>query len=169
MPRKTKFTPEHVELARTMAESGATDAEIAMACQIHLRNFHRWKAVHPELRAALKVGKEVPDQLVERTLLERARGYSYPAVKIFYDAKAGRVVRVPYIEHVEPDVTAQIFWLKNRKPEQWRDVKAVEHSGAIRHEHVEELSDSELQRIAAGGGAGTAQKAGGKGKSRSVH
>jgi hypothetical protein len=38
------------------------------------------------------------------------------------------VTRVSIVEHVPPDVTAQIFWLKNRKPRQWRDAWQIEHS-----------------------------------------
>ena len=56
----------------------------------------------------------------------RAVGYSFQAEKMFCN-KDGIVTRVPYIEHVPPDVTAQIFWLKNRKPVEWRDVQQMEH------------------------------------------
>jgi hypothetical protein len=60
------------------------------------------------------------------TTHNRAVGYSYETVKIFCD-KNGKVTRVPYQEHVPPDVTACIFWLKNRKPSEWRDVQQMEH------------------------------------------
>jgi hypothetical protein len=66
------------------------------------------------------------DDRVERSLYNRAIGYSYDAVKIFCD-KNGKVTRVPCREHVPPDVTACIFWLKNRNPAKWRDVQNVEH------------------------------------------
>jgi hypothetical protein len=52
-------------------------------------------------------------------------GYSYDAVKIFC-SKDGKITKVPYRVHVPPDVTAQIFWLKNRKPAEWRDAWQVE-------------------------------------------
>ena len=55
----------------------------------------------------------------------RAVGYSYDAEKIFCD-KNGNVTKVPYREHVPPDVTAQIFWLKNRDPKRWRDAWQVD-------------------------------------------
>lgn len=61
------------------------------------------------------------------SLYNRANGYSYDAEKIFCD-KNGKVTRVPYREHVPADVTAQIFWLKNRDPAHWRDAWQVEHS-----------------------------------------
>jgi hypothetical protein len=60
------------------------------------------------------------DNRVERSLYNRAVGYSFQAEKIFCN-KDGIVTHVPYIEHVPPDVTVQIFWLKNRDPAHWRD------------------------------------------------
>jgi hypothetical protein len=64
---------------------------------------------------------------VEQSLYQRAVGYSLNSEKIFCN-KDGEVTRVPIVEHVPPDVTAQIFWLKNRKPSEWRDVQNVEHA-----------------------------------------
>jgi hypothetical protein len=52
---------------------------------------------------------------VERSLDQRAVGYERDAVKIFC-SKDGKITKVPYREHVPPDVTACIFWLKNRDP-----------------------------------------------------
>ena len=51
---------------------------------------------------------------------QRAVGYHPDAVKIFCK-KDGEIIEAPYVEHVPPDVTAQIFWLKNRDPAHWRD------------------------------------------------
>jgi hypothetical protein len=65
-------------------------------------------------------GKEEADARVKRSLYSRAVGYSFNSEKIFCN-KDGDVTRVPYREHVPPDVTAQIFWLKNRDPAHWRD------------------------------------------------
>jgi hypothetical protein len=64
---------------------------------------------------------------VERSLYHRAVGYNYEATKIFMPAGHAKPVYAPYIGHVPPDVTAGIFWLKNRDPEHWRDVKNVTH------------------------------------------
>ena len=57
----------------------------------------------------------------------RAVGYSYEAVKIFMPANRSKPVYAPYVEHVPPDVTACIFWLKNRDPAHWRDTQQLEH------------------------------------------
>ena len=61
------------------------------------------------------------------TSFPRAVGYNYESVKIFMPANREKPVIVPYIEHVPPDVTAGIFWLKNRDPQHWRDSQQLEH------------------------------------------
>ena len=62
-----------------------------------------------------------------RSLYHKAIGYSYDAVKIFMPAGATEPVYAPYREHVPPDTTACIFWLKNRRQQEWRDVHKHEH------------------------------------------
>jgi hypothetical protein len=63
-----------------------------------------------------------------RSLYERANGYNYDAVKIFMAAGSKQPVVAHYVEHIPPDVTAGIFWLKNRDPENWRAVHNMEAS-----------------------------------------
>jgi hypothetical protein len=63
----------------------------------------------------------------ERSLYHRANGYNFEATKIFMPANRSKPVYAPYIEHVPPDVTACIFWLKNRDPQHWRDSQQLEH------------------------------------------
>jgi hypothetical protein len=64
---------------------------------------------------------------VKRSLYQRAVGYNYEAVKIFTPANREKPVVVPYIEHVPPDTTAGIFWMKNRDPQHWRDSQQLDH------------------------------------------
>jgi hypothetical protein len=68
-----------------------------------------------------------PHQRVERSLYERANGYSYDAVKVFMPAGSKQPIVVHYTEHCPPDVGAAFIWLKNIDPERWRDVQNVEH------------------------------------------
>lgn len=53
------------------------------------------------------------------------------------------------VKEIAPDVTAQIFWLKNRRPDKWRDKQEIEHSGTM-HNQVDMtgLSLEELRRLA---------------------
>ena len=105
--------------------SGFTDRELAELFDVSLSTIEKWRRQREEFRNVLKIGKAEADKRVERSLYERATGYSYNTVKIFRD-KNGKVIKVPYVEHVPPDVTAQIFWLKNRDPARWRDAWQVE-------------------------------------------
>jgi hypothetical protein len=126
--RPSKFKPEFIEQARKLAELGATDREAAEFFDVDERTLHRWKHENPAFCQSLKVGKETADARVEQSLYRRALGYSHDAVKIAVNAQ-GEVTQVPFTEHYPPDTTAAIFWLKNRKPGEWRDVKAQELSG----------------------------------------
>lgn len=98
---------------------------------ISTSTLYNWKNDHLEILEALKKGKEVVDILVENALLKRALGYSYKETtrELFVDKKTGKeemkITKVVEKE-VIPDTTAQIFWLKNRKPEEWRDKRQVE-------------------------------------------
>lgn len=122
--RPTSFKAEYIEQGRKLAALGATDREMAEFFGVAESTFYLWKNTHPDFSEALKVGKAPADARVEQSLYRRATGYSYDATKIFqYE---GQPVTVPYVEHVPPDVTACIFWLKNRVPDEWRDKQEVE-------------------------------------------
>lgn len=129
--RPTKYDPQfHPRLAEAWAAAGKTELEIAAKLGVCEKTLNTWKTKHPAFLQALKAGKVEPDDRVERSLFERAIGYNNPnAVKIFMPQGAAEPVYAPYTEHHAPDVTACIFWLKNRRPEQWRDAQQREHSG----------------------------------------
>jgi hypothetical protein len=165
--RPTKYDPEYPEKARKLFEQGCTDREVAEFFDVHETTLRNWSAEHPEFFMALKLGKAAADDRVEQSLYRRALGYSHDSVKILQNN--GEPVIVPYVEHYPPDTTAGIFWLKNRRPDKWRDVKAVEHSGAVTHRHVNEFSDEELAAIAAGSSTGTAATADGPPEPSDLH
>lgn len=119
--RPSKFKPEMVEQAKKLCLLGATDREIADFFKVTESTIYQWKLHYPEFSQALKLAKEAADERVEKSLYRRALGYSHDAVKIFADPKTGAEQIVPFTEHYPPDTTAAIFWLKNRKPAEWRD------------------------------------------------
>ncbi len=121
----------HPMLAYNMALRGITDEQMAKEMGVAESTFHLWKTKHPEFSEALKKGKEEPDLKVEGSLFQRAMGYSHAAVKILMPAGAPEPIYAPFVEHYPPDTTAAIFWLKNRRPDRWRDKQEVEHSGGI--------------------------------------
>jgi hypothetical protein len=125
--RHSQFDPEFIRRAELACRAGFTDRELAELFDVSLSAIEKWKRQHEDFRNALKVGKAEADNRVARSLYERAVGYNYEAVKIFMPAGREKPVYAPYIEHVPPDVTAGIFWLKNRDPQHWRDSQQLEH------------------------------------------
>lgn len=127
--RPTKFQEGYVEQARKLCMLGATDQEIADFFEVEVRTIYRWKAEHDEFCQSLKAGKEVADERVERSLFQKAIGYEQEEVKIFMPAGAEGPVYAPFRAKVAPDTTAAIFWLKNRRPDLWRDKQQTELTG----------------------------------------
>jgi hypothetical protein len=128
---QTKFKPEFVAQAVKACQAGFTDRELADLFGVAETTINAWKHEHIEFAEALKIGKAVADDRVERSLYHRAVGYSHDAVKIFMPAGAPKPVYAPFTEHFPPDTTAAIFWLKNRKPADWRDKQEIEHTGGV--------------------------------------
>jgi hypothetical protein len=116
------------------AKRGLIDEQIAHNLGIAYSTFREYKNTYSALSAALKRGKEVIDLEVENALLKRALGYKYneitkEPVKNDVTGKIELQVIKEVTKEVLPDVTAQIFWLKNRRPEDWRDKKEIFSSG----------------------------------------
>lgn len=125
----TKYKPEMVEQVKKLCALGLIDEEIAQFFGVTVRCLYKWKGRHPEFGAAIKIAGAPADDRVERSLYKRATGYTQDAVKIFLPRGAKEATIVPYKEVIGPDTTACIFWLKNRRPDLWRDVNRFEHTG----------------------------------------
>lgn len=131
------IAPEGLLKIQGWARDGLSDKQIAHNIGITQTTLYEWQKRFPELSEALKKGKEVVDREVENAMLKRALGYDYEEVvqrPVVVDKETGetemRVVQ-RVNKHVAPDVTAQIFWLKNRKPDEFRDKRDVELSGHV--------------------------------------
>lgn len=98
------------------ARDGLTDEQISRNMGIAYSTFREWKKKYSAFSAVLKRTKDVVDREVENALFKRAMGYKYDEVTYERGEEVKRVTK-----EVAPDTTAQIFWLKNRKPAEWRD------------------------------------------------
>ena len=127
MARPTNFKQEYIEQGQKLCKLGATDIEIADFFKTDIRTLYRWKTENEEFRHALKMAKEECDDRVEQSLYSRAMGYEHDEVDIRVVDHA--IIQTPIRKYYPPDTTAAIFWLKNRKPKQWRETKAVELTG----------------------------------------
>jgi hypothetical protein len=122
-----KDDPAFAAIAQQMCRLGATDLELARAFNVTTVTIWRWQSRHPDFCNALKTGKEIADQRVERSLYQRAVGYSFDSEKLF--SFEGSVTRAGIVEHVPPDVGAAKHWLSNRKPQEWHEKQEIEHRG----------------------------------------
>jgi hypothetical protein len=124
--RPTEYKPEFAAQAEKLCALGATDMELAEFFGVTDRTIYRWKHSHDDFCQALKVGKDALDDRVERSLYQRAVGYSFNSEKIFHFQ--GSITRADTVEHVPPDPGAAMSWLKNRRGGAWRDKQEVEHN-----------------------------------------
>ena len=139
MARPSSYDPEFAEQAKKLALLGATDQEVADFFEIDVRTVYRWKHDYDEFCQALKVGKEVADERVERSLYQKAIGYEQDEIKIFMPGGTTEPVYAPFRAKIAPDTTAAIFWLKNRRSQDWRDKQDVEHTGEVTVNRVERV------------------------------
>ena len=126
---KAKFeewlTDDGLLLLRSWAREGYTDLQIAQKCGITTTTLYRWKNSHSAICDALKETKEIVDRMVENALLKRAMGYSYEEItRIYRPDEEGNQKLIDtkiIVKEVAPDTTAQIFWLKNRQRDGWKN------------------------------------------------
>lgn len=124
----------HVEpkllLVSSWARNGLTDADICNNLDVGKDAWISYKKEFPELQEALKRNKEEADFIIENELYEKAKGRTVllNKVKVLNDGTL-----IPYQEEsfIAGDVTAQIFWLKNRNPKDWRDKQDITHDGQV--------------------------------------
>lgn len=121
------LTDEGLTLMRGWARDGLTDEQIAHNIGITAATLYVWKNKYPEISETLKKGKEVVDIHVENALLKRALGYEYTEERVEISDKDGKKV-IRTTKYIPPDTTAQIFWLKNRRPDRWRDRQEEQRS-----------------------------------------
>lgn len=150
-------------LVEGWARDGLTELQIAKNLGISKSTLETYKKGHPDFLDALKRGKEVVDREVENSLLKRALGYEYtevtsermlkkdpegnPITDIYGFPVYEMVVTKAVQKEVQPDTTAQIFWLKNRKPEKWRDKRDIGVSGNVGGNPFAGLTTEELKKL----------------------
>jgi len=129
--RPTKYDPDFNFQVEKLSKLGATDKEIADFFDVSESTINLWKIEYPEFSESIKKGKVLADSNVAQSLYHRAIGYQHDDTDIRVVDK--EIVETPIIKYYPPDPTAAIFWLKNRRPKEWRDKSQmeVEHSGDV--------------------------------------
>ena len=153
------LTKDACILLEGWARDGLSDEQIASNIGISTSTFYAWKSKYKEFSESIKRGKEPVDYEVENAMLKSARGYYVNVRKPIkvktekQQAGKGKVVieHIEYVDeqiYIKPDVTAQIFWLKNRKPNRWRDRPEVSDETALNKldEILQRMQDDAVQQ-----------------------
>ena len=129
--------PENLILIEGWSRNGLTQEDIAHNMGIALTTLKDWCKKHAPISAAIKNGKVVADLRMENALYQRGLGGIREVKKTFklkhtyYDAQGRKCEKEELATGIDEvyipgDTAAQIYWLKNRKPEEWRDKRNVE-------------------------------------------
>ncbi len=127
--RRGKYSSDIPAKVKTWCEEGKTEKEICKKLNVGHSAFGEWKNKYPELMDALKQGKKKPDDEVENSLFKRATGYEYEEVTTSVQSKGGeQYTEVKKVKKsIPPDTLACIYWLKNRRPDKWKDKQEIDH------------------------------------------
>lgn len=129
---------ENLKKITEWSKLGLFDKQIAKNMGISLATYYLYKKKYPKIQEAIEEGKEVVDIEVENALLKKCLGYNVPVIKCFkiknikYNENGKKIEETEEIVeheeemHIPADTTAQIFWLKNRRPKEWRERVEVE-------------------------------------------
>ena len=127
--RPTKYNAVfHPQIVYALARNGDTEVEIAEHLDVAPSTVALWENVHPEFSESLNKGRADVDAQVENALLRRALGYDYIETTKEprkAEGRTGLTITKEVNRHLAPDVAAAFIWLKNRKPQQWRDRREI--------------------------------------------
>lgn len=140
---------DKLKLLEAWARDGLTNEQIAHNIGIRSKTLYEWINRFSEIGNALKKGKEVVDIEVENSLLKRALGYTYEETTKELSKETGQLVVTKVVtKQVIPDTTAMIYWLKNRKPKEWRDKPIVDTDMSTMINSMNTLTQAMLSNIA---------------------
>lgn len=146
---KEWLTKEGLLKIGAWARDGLTLADIAKNMGISRDTLNEWSKKYPDISDTLKKSKEVADIIIENALYEKARGSRtlvkkpIKLKKIQYNDSGKKIKEEEYIGYgmeevvTPPDTTAAIFWLKNRKPDVWKDKQTLDADDHL----IEKLED----------------------------
>lgn len=128
--RPSVYKAEYAKQAYKLCLLGATDKKMADFFEVDERTINRWKESQVEFCQSIKKGKDLADAEIASSLFHRAKGYSCKDTK--FATHEGKITDAKeFTKNYPPDTTAQIFWLKNRQKENWRDKQDMEVSGQL--------------------------------------
>jgi hypothetical protein len=137
---------DKLDAIRGWAMSGSTDKDIYTMLEVSSSAFYEWKKKYPQFKDALKKGKDIANGELQNSAYKQAMGY-YVTVTEPMKVKRGQdfedIEMVTYEKFIPANNTMNIFMLKNRMPEVYKDKQHTEHSGGVNISFIEDLEDDE--------------------------
>ena len=124
-PLPASYRHAFAGFARALCRLGMSDEELAREFRIARATLCEWLEI-PEFAQAVWEGRRLGDGNVADGLYRRAVGASHEAVRIFLPAGQTEPVYAPFTRHYPPETPAAKYWLKNRRPQDWRDKVEIE-------------------------------------------
>lgn len=144
--RPTKYKDEYSEQAYKLCLLGFTNEQLAQFFEVSIQTIDNWKNEYCDFFDAIKKGKEIADANTAVSLYKRANGYTHPETKLFTSRDEEgklKIVEHTVIKYYPPDTGALAFWLKNRQPGIWREIKHVEAKHDITTMDIQLTSEEE--------------------------
>lgn len=152
---KEWLSPKRLLLLEAWARDSLSEEQIAEKMDICSKTLRKWKKKYPELSEALDKNREMADVEVEKALQQKALGYTVAVKKVYkcreiqYSPEGKKISEADVLRegvdevYVPADMRAQSFWLKNRRPERWRDKADHTAEESARVEIVDDLDGGE--------------------------
>lgn len=140
--RPSRYKAEYAEQTEKLCKLGFTDAQLGDFFSVSEQTINAWKNAHPAFLESLRTGKDFNDDDVERSLYQRAIG-GQEFIETTEESESGTVTRTKTVTKVhQGSDTAAIFWLKNRRPDKWRNNPESESGGTDLAEAINNLASS---------------------------
>lgn len=128
--RDSKYQEQFADQARKLALLGAIDTELAEFFEVSVATIYNWKNEHPAFLEAIRAGKVSADANVADSLYRRATGEHVEVQRLVKNSD-GSYEAMKVMNYIPGDPNAAFRWLLNRRPNDWRDKREVEHSGTL--------------------------------------
>ena len=129
--RKSNYRAEYAEQAKKLCQMGFTDQMLGAFFGVNESTINRWKLEHEEFLQALRVGKAVADDAVERAVFQAIVGHTRTEQKLIGSGEEARIIEVE--KYYPPQAGAGLKWLAARRPEQYRDKREPEDDNGDPH------------------------------------
>ena len=136
------YKPDFCPIAYKFCLLGATNDDLAGLFEVSLATIGNWLRQYPAFKKAVQDGRDVADADVAHALLQKAKGFTHEDVKILQIE--GEAEQVEYNRYFPPDTQAAIFWLRNRRRKQWRELIEHDHT-SVTEEKLRELEEAGIR------------------------